>query len=408
MWYTTSTGTGYAESTDGTSWSRGGRTSAVTPTGTGGVVENPAWTSGGTQPRYFMLRPGAATDPNRHYYYMNQSSDGVTWSPVPGATPIPGWDVGNVTYDPVTRRFVAMTKQVPVDYAPPAVAPGPRTVWVSTSTDFKSWSAPRPSFAADLRDDELIPAGTGKLGMVPWTEVYGMPALRYGDQYLGLPWLFDIAYSPNRDGGDPGPDKGRSHIGLAASRDLVTWSRPNRDSLLTPGPAGAWDWGFQMTGTTMDTVRLADGRWQTRLWYSSFAGEHVCSATDVQAGKCTVPTGASRIGRVTWPTDRFLSFRAASGGGSVTTRPLTPAGGALTVNYDPGTGGGALRVEVLDASGQPIPGYTAAEADPVTVDALAPGARVTWGTRTTLPTGLGPIRLRFHLTGGDLYAFTVT
>lgn len=401
MWYTTTQGTGSATSTDGTTWTRG--TAPVDPHATGGVVQNPAWTSGSTVPKYFELRPGTTADARgNHYYYPEQSADGTSWQAVPGAQPIPGWDVPNLTYDPASGQFVAMVKEYPVDYPTGSPQTGPRTVWESTSTDFKTWSAPQPAFAADAADNARIPAGTGRHGMVPWSEIYGMPAIRYGDQYLGTPWVFDIAYSPNRTTGDPGPDTGRSHIELAASQDLVNWSRPDRDDIITPGAAGSWDWGFDMTGTTMQNVQVG-GEWQTRFYYAAFAGEHSCS--DTSTGDCTVPQGHSGIGMVSWPTDRFESFHAGSGGGTVTTRPLTPAGHTLTVNYDPGPSGGALTADVLDAEGDPVDGYTAADSTPVTTDARAPGTAITWTGGSALPAG--PLRLRFHLAGGDLYSFTV-
>lgn len=411
MWYHTTHGTGYATSTDGVTWSRNGRTTPVSYRGNNGVVQNAAWTPGSGLPRFFRMRAHHTNNPNlpasppsdnpMRHYYMEQSADGITWVAVPGSTPIPGWDVANASWDPVTRRYIAMIKPVPVDYAPPSVGPGPRHVWVSTSTDFRTWTAPRPAHMADLQDDALIPSGAARHGMTPWAEFYGMPAIRYGDQFLGVPWVFEIGWSPRRDNGDPGPDTGRQHLGLAASRDLVSWSRPNRSPIVTRGGVDSWDYGFNMSGTTMETRQLGTGEWETRLWYSSFAGEHVCDAAKVTAGDCAVPTGNSKIGLVTWPTDRFESFRGA---GSVTTRPLTPAGRTLAVNYDPGTGG-SLRVEVLDGDGNPLPGYGIGDATPVTTNALAPGATVTWGATSTLPAG--PVRLRFTQTGGDLYAFTV-
>jgi hypothetical protein len=121
----------------------------------------------------------------------------------------------------------------------------------------------------------------------------------------------------------------------------------------------------------------------------------------VSAGLCTTPFGNARVGLVTWPKDRFESFHAGTGGGEVTTRTLSPSGTRLTVNAAPGSG--ALRVEVLDADGNPVPGYTAADATPITTDTL--GTTVSWGSKTTLPTG--PIRLRFDLTAGDLYSYTI-
>src|ERR1700753_2272355 len=146
-----------------------------------------------------------------------------------------------------------------------------------------------------------------------------MPAVRYGDQSLGLPWVFDIMYSPERDNGDPGGDVGRSHLEIAASTDLVNWSRPSRGDIVTPGAPGSWDYGFELGGTTLINV---DG--QTRFYYGSFAGEHGCGTAG--ATGCLTPTGNSRIGMVSWPQDRF---EALHGAGSVPTRPLAPAASHL-------------------------------------------------------------------------------
>ncbi|MDN3357507.1 carbohydrate binding domain-containing protein [Actinomadura sp. DC4] len=397
MWYTaadTDCGycTGYAESTDGVHWDRSAETHSVYSYAPGGVVADPAPTG----PRYYMLHSHGPGSPQSNHYYAAQSTDGKTWTELNSGNPvINGWDVVNVTYDPDTSRFVAMTKQYPVDYAANTRPAGPRTVWMSTSTDFVHWTSPKPSFAADLRDDAAItdPAPSGH---ARWSEVYGMPAIRYGEQYLGLPWVFDITDSPTTLA-DPGPDKGRQHVGLASSQDLLTWSRPSLGDVVAPGAAGTWDWGWDMTGTTLLTV--GD---QVRLYYAAFAGQHSCSDTDVTAGLCTKPFGNSRVGLVTWPKDRFESFHAGTGGGSVTTRTLSPAGTGLTVNVAPGSG--SLKVEVLDAGGNPVPGYTADDATPVTSDTL--GTAVRWGTRTTLPAG--PLRLRFDLTAGDLYSYTIS
>jgi hypothetical protein len=380
---------GYATSPDGLTWTHLAQITGVD--GVGGVVPNPAWTTGSSVPRYY----GISDRRNPDQYYFVQSTDGLAWTQVPGSATLAGFDVETLTYDPIAKIFVAMIKRhlsIPL---------GPRTIWVSTSSDFKAWSTPRPSFAADGLDDELIPAA-GRHGQTPWSEIYGMPAIRYGDQYLGTPWVFDIAYSPNRDAGDNSSDKGRSHIELATSRDLVNWSRPSRDDLIVPGGEPAWDYGFQLSGTDLVTVQQPDGQWVTRFYYGAFAGEHSCAMADVTNGDCDTMTGNSKVGMVSWPTDRFASFHGA---GTVTTRPLTPAGHKLTVNYAP-SGGSTLKVEVLDVDGNVITGYGSANGTPITTDAKAPGTQVTWGGATTLPSG--QVRLRFTQTGGDLYAFTVS
>jgi hypothetical protein len=395
MWYTAadqtrnppcSYCTGYAESTDGIRWERPVQGS-IFPNGSGGVVENPRHDpSDPASPRYYMLYGGLRS------YYAASSRDGKAWAPLNGGQPIIiGWDVGNVSYDPNRALFIAMTKQ----WAQTAPF-GPRTVSVSTSQDFVSWSAPQLAMSADTRDHDMVVAKNPNDPSV-LSEIYGMPAIRYGEQYLGLPWMFDITHCPTPLG-DPGPDIGRQHIQLAASQDLLTWSRPNRDDIITPGAPDSWDWGYHLTGTTMLTVGN-----QFRLYYSAFAGEHSCDASKVDAGICSVPLGSARVGLVTWPKDRFVSFRAGSAVGTVTTRLLAPTGRRLVVNAN--SSAGELRVEVLTADGVPVPGYTLDDAAPISADTL--GMPVRWAASDRLPNIGGPIRLRFSLSRGDLYSYTI-
>ncbi|MET0134350.1 MAG: carbohydrate binding domain-containing protein [Kibdelosporangium sp.] len=385
LWYNAAPGMGYATSTDGVKWTRFG-SRQVADFGPGGVVENPKFNPADPAGlRYYTLYPKAGD------YYAAGSRDGIAWQTLnSGNHVLPGFDVVNATYDPVSGRYVAMTKNYP------ASAPyGPRDIWLSYSTDFVRWTSPEYVFGTDVLDNEKVAAANpGKADAV--SEIYGMPGIRYGEQYLGVPWMFDITEVPAPNG-DPGPDKGRAHLELIASQDLVSWSRPARDALITDRGPNSWDWGFQMGGTSL--VPAGD---DVHFYYGSFAGEHSCAANQVP-GLCRKATGNSKVGLVTWKRDRFVAFRAAAGGGSVTTRTLAPTGNRVTVNAAPGAG--RLRVEVLDAGGVPVPGYTAADASVIMGDTL--GTTVSWGAKTTLPSAGGPFRLRFDLTAGDLYSYTI-
>ncbi|MET0235061.1 MAG: hypothetical protein ABW224_10520 [Kibdelosporangium sp.] len=385
MWYNAAPGMGYATSTDGVKWTRFG-TRQVADFGPGGVVENPRFDPAvPSSLRYYTLYPKSGD------YFAAGSRDGIAWQTLNSGNPVlPGFDVANATYDPVGNRFVAMTKNYP------NAAPfGPRTIWLSFSTDFVRWSSPQYVLGTDVLDNEKVAAANpGKADAV--SEIYGMPAIRYGEQYLGVPWMFDITEVPAPNG-DPGPDKGRAHLELTASQDLVNWSRPARDALVTDRGINSWDWGFQMGGTSF--VTTGD---EVRFYYGSFAGDHSCAAEQVPS-LCRKATGNSKVGLLTWKRDRFVAFRAASGGGSVTTRTLAPTGNRVTVNANPGSG--ELRVELLDADGVPVPGYKAENATPITGDTL--NATATWGTTTALPSTGGPFRLRFHLTSGDLYSYSI-
>jgi hypothetical protein len=386
MWYRAGAGMGYATSTDGVVWTRFG-SGPVFPDGPGGVVENPRFDSADPASwRYHTLYPQNGD------YYAAASRNGFDWQTINSGNPVlPGWDVANVTYDPAGGRYVALTKQYP-DTAPS----GPRTVSVSFSTDFLHWTAPRHVLGSDVLDNETVKAANpGKPDAV--SEIYGMAGIRYGEQYLGVPWMFDIHEVPS-PGTDPGPDKGRAHLELAASQDLLNWSRPDRSPLITDGGFSSWNWGFQLAGTTL--LPVGD---EVRLYYGSFAGEHSCTAADVLAARCAKAMGNSRIGLVTWQRDRFVALQAATGGGSLVTRTLAPSGNRVIVNANPGAG--QLRVALLDAGGIPVPGYTAADAVPITGDSLATAA--TWQTHTTLPSTGGPFRLSFALTAGDLYSYAI-
>jgi hypothetical protein len=93
------------------------------------------------------------------------------------------------------------------------------------------------------------------------------------------------------------------------------------------------------------------------------------------------------------------------GPGTLITRPVTFSGRYLFVNID--APDGELRVEVLDRDGRVVPAYAAARAIPVRGDSTR--ARVTWSGADDLAAIAGePVRFRFQLTRGRLYAFWVS
>jgi hypothetical protein len=103
--------------------------------------------------------------------------------------------------------------------------------------------------------------------------------------------------------------------------------------------------------------------------------------------------------------DGFASLDADDGGGTLTTRPVTFQGKHLFVNVD--CPEGDLRVEVLDRDGNVVAPFSAAQCNPVAADSTL--FQVTWEGGSDLASLAGqPVRFRFALTNGRLYAFWVS
>ena len=65
--------------------------------------------------------------------------------------------------------------------------------------------------------------------------------------------------------------------------------------------------------------------------------------------------------------------------------------------------GGWVRVELLDSSGNVIPGYGKDQSDPVQSDGVDQIVR--WQRRDQWPSSARPVHLRFYLQNASLYSF---
>lgn len=176
-------------------------------------------------------------------------------------------------------------------------------------------------------------------------------------------------------------------------------------------------------GDTADTVFMVTrgGNQFTRLFLESFIrpgpdiGNWVSRAGMAALG--IVPTGPSEMSiykqmhyaqptsclvRYRLRTDGFISVNAPFSGGEMLTRPLTFAGNRLAINFETGAAGG-LRVELQDAGGHPIEGFSLADAVEQIGDDI--DRVVTWKRQSNLRRLAGrEVRLRFVMKDADLYA----
>jgi hypothetical protein len=108
------------------------------------------------------------------------------------------------------------------------------------------------------------------------------------------------------------------------------------------------------------------------------------------------------IERLTLRLDGFASVHAPYAGGEMITRPFTFDGKMLTINYAT-SAAGDIRVEIQDAEGQAIPGFTLNDADSIVGDEIS--RVVTWGGKSDVgPLAGKPVRLRFLMRDADLYS----
>jgi hypothetical protein len=113
-----------------------------------------------------------------------------------------------------------------------------------------------------------------------------------------------------------------------------------------------------------------------------------------------------RIRRYTIRLDGFVSLNAPYAGGQMTTKPLIFSGSQLSLNYAT-SAAGSLKVEIQDADGTPIPGFTLKDAAELFGDSTLQIA--SWNSSADVSQLSGkPVRLHFELKDGDLYSFQFT
>ncbi|MEO6808803.1 MAG: sialidase family protein [Isosphaeraceae bacterium] len=112
---------------------------------------------------------------------------------------------------------------------------------------------------------------------------------------------------------------------------------------------------------------------------------------------------ASRLRRFSYRLDGFAALHAGSEGGEAITRPVEFEGKRLVLNSRTADQG-QIQVELQDADGKPIDGFTAKDSPDLSGDEI--NAAVSWTKGGDLSSLAGkPIRIRFILKDADLFSF---
>lgn len=371
-----------ARSRDGIHWERAPQKVANPPTVV--PVNDCFWLDTETPDpaqRLKLLAVARAKDTEKHlhqtplrplYHAFYTSADGSKWSPaVPAGV---SHDYSSFFYNPFRKRWVYSIKG--------SVPPRHRLRRYAESAEFATENIFNSSVfwvGAD-RLDKPDP----EVGDTP--QLYSLGAVGYESLMLGM---FFIHAGPHNTVCQK--LKSPKHIDLKTgfSRDGFHWDRPSREPFIpSTRTEGAWDKGYIHSPAGILFV-MGD---KLIFPYSGCSGTAPDGRKGMYAGQS--------IGLAMLRRDGFASMDAGEKGGVLTTRPVLFKGEHLFVNFTAPKG--ELRVEALDESGR-----VSATSEPVSGDSTK--QLIQWKSAPSLAKlGGKPVRFRFHLTKGQLYAFWVT
>ncbi len=253
---------------------------------------------------------------------------------------------------------------------------GKRSIHRCTSKDFLNWTTP---VLLDFGDTE--PEHFYTNGIVPY---FRAPHL-----YLGFPMRFIPSSERKTVGLEQRETDGLSDAVLISSRDGLRWDRTFMEAFIRPG-LDPLNWGGAHSNQTPAWgIVPADANSIAVYWL-----EH----EDNYPNRRQIP----RLRRGFVRTDGFVSVNAPYAGGEMVTRPLIFAGSKLVLNMAT-SAPGSIRVEIQDAAGKPIPGFSLDDCPAFWGDEIE--RVVAWKGGHNVGRLAGrPVRLRFVMKDADLYA----
>ncbi|MCC6494064.1 MAG: hypothetical protein IT424_13705 [Pirellulales bacterium] len=204
-------------------------------------------------------------------------------------------------------------------------------------------------------------------------EVYRCRATKYAwapDAYFAFVWRFDRRTQARQ-------------VELAASRDGDHWTHFGRRWYM---PAE-----FEFNGNDIHEVTSVDGLIRR--------GDEIWQYADYSTGRHDGRAPAWRV-RLKQRLDGFVSLDAHDEPGRLTTRPLSFAGEQLLVNA--AAEGGSIRVALLNADGSAVPGFGAADCEPITGAGTA--QPVSWRGGAVSELVGRPIIVQFEMLNAKLFA----
>jgi len=327
------------------------------------------------------------------------SADGRVWHDLPieanlKSDWVNAFDGGSVSWFEAEQAFVGYFRWWDTEAKPRyadwmIVRPGVRTSFRSISKDLVTWSKPEPMTYGETPDEHFYETCTIPYFRSPGLYIVLANRFNPGRRALTLEEERELEITRF-----PGNKDTPTYTFSSDANDLVLlttkprsseFDRPFMEAFLRPGPEL--------------------GNWASRCNYASLSGG-------------IIPTGAAEISfyitrhhlqktnyiqRISLRTDGFVSVNAPYAGGAMTTVPFTYTGDHLVVNYAT-SAAGEIRVELQDAEGNPLPGFSMEDCDVLIGDRI--DGAVSWHGQKSLSRYIGkPVRLKFQMMDADIYAF---
>ena len=353
--------------------------------------------------RYKMFQFYRAGDPRAgrgEEGWLQTSRDGIHWSKPVITTPV--GDNTSFFHNPFRGKWCMSVRRSYEVIGADGRSDSTRMRVYTESDDFLGgavWNRDRDEVWWQRTDHADLPDPTRPDHLVA---LYDLNVTPYESLLIGL---FAIFRGPENDICRAEGVPKLMDLELGYSRDGFHFSRPDRTPFLASSRrTGDWNRAYLHAAGGICVV-VGD---ELRFYFAGFSGESPTLGPG-QAGehginKYRMYAGGS-TGLATLRRDGFAAMAADAEAGSLTTRPLSFRGAHLFVNA--ACADGELRVEVLDARGEVVPGYSAADCVPLAGDSTR--HRMTWRCDVSLaPLAGRPVRFRFLLRRGALYAFWVS
>jgi hypothetical protein len=247
---------------------------------------------------------------------------------------------------------------------------GDRRIAVMETPDWDRFSKVELALSADALDPDMA-------------EIYGMPTFPYGDLFIGLVWLFQVTPTSRQHGKFLG---GRINCQLAYSYDGWHFQRGLRDEFIGNLPPGQYGAGC-IFPTSM--IKADD---EIRFYSCATRMEHAI----FEGGPATAAILLHRL-----RLDGFVYLETSGGSASLKTRALLVEGDNLSLHVQ--VPDGEVTIEITDADGKQIDGYTFDDCLPCRADDVA------WSPMWRSGKRFGALKdqavqLELRIQGGRLYA----